>query len=132
MISRLVFIYLAFVLSFAASSVSYEEFIVPRLSGVHSVPGWWWLLCAGPVIGLGIYVGWKVGRIKSAFSLSFIGGVAYVTVLQFTGQGFHDLETGTHRHYMQLVASSIVVFTCLFFVVGLSGILHALFRVKNT
>ena len=85
MITRYSLIFGAFVLSFLAVAFSYEQFVVPRLPEVHSVPFWWGLLCCVPVIAVGIYAGWKTKNILSVFPLSIIGAVGYITGLQFTG-----------------------------------------------
>jgi multisubunit Na+/H+ antiporter MnhC subunit len=92
---------------------------------------WWWLLCCVPVFAVGIYAGWKAEHIKSVFLLSFIGVAGYVAALQFTGQGFHDVEPGTSHHYMQLAASSAAVFAVILIIVGLGWISHVLLRVRS-
>ena len=131
MMTKFTLIFVAFVLSFLATSISYENFIVPRLPTVQSVPVWWWLLCCVPVIAVGIYAGWKTKHLKSVFPLSLIGVVGYVTALQFTGQGFHDIDPGTSHHYMQLAASAATVFVAILFIVWLGWLSHVLLRVRS-
>jgi len=75
----------------------------------------------------------QVGRRKntlSVFPLSIIGAVGYITALQFTGQGFHDIDPGTNRYYMQLAASSAAVFVVLLLIVGLEWLSHVLIRIR--
>ena len=120
-----------FVLAFIAASFGYDRFVVPRLPQVQAVPMWWWLLCCVPIIAVGAYLGWKAKHLLSVLSLSFIGAAAYITALQFTGQGFHDIEPGSEYHYMQLFASTATVFVAVLLIVALGWISHALVRRRS-
>ncbi len=132
MTKKNVILFVGFVAAFLTTSLFYKVFVVPRLPEVNSVPVIWWILCGSPIVAIGIYAGWTAKHIISVFPLSFMGTIGYVMALQFTGQGFHDIEPGTSGHFMQLIASGGTVLVFLVFVIGVGRLSLTFYRRRVT
>lgn len=129
---KYIFIFIGFTLSFLATSFIYETFVVPRLPEIKSVPVIWWVLCGAPIILVGLFAGWIAKRSVSVIPLSIMSVAGYVTVLQFTGQGFHDIELGTKAHYFQLLVSSMAIFSLIFLIIGVGRVCKVLYLREST
>jgi len=120
----------AFTLSVFATSFIYSTFVIPSLPTVQSVPTFWWIGCALPIILVAFYLGWVAKSIVSVFKVSAVGLVSYLVFLQLNGQNLHGIVDGSTHHYMQLLITSCLVFIGILILVSLGYILSIVWRSK--
>ena len=116
--------FVAFTVAFITTALAYDRFIVPLLPTVDSVPIWWWAICISPVIIVAIASGWWAGHVLRVILKSMVGAVAYLVALQFSGQGFHDIEAGSVEGVELAFMNAVLILIFLLPVVALGWGAH--------